>query len=490
MKIYFTDWFDIDPAVLDNYGALNISLINDLPLFIDPFLLFGNKKKNYCQLHGQIIKYLKYLRDRSIEGNLNEGLLDAWYRFPEVKQIWLGYCLTGNNGRGLGPKFARNLNKNLNVVFSSFGKEQITKGSHIEKVCLIESGVGKDNISDFTANLIKKYLLEYTQKFAQKYIADNMRRTLSIPKVSFDYKLGVWKSECYDLPYINGDHVLLTPKEILSKDENWINRPDLINNFEKIANSVPDQQLRSQVNQYLSSVLYKDKKKEPTKQDKQKAFSSLLKKYPKLIEYYILSKENTHQEATRISKEKVVESEEFFIRQVIKFVEKIELETDFYKYGIDTLAEARARVQFLKDTIENNDGYRVFYNKGMPIQRESDLQILYRLTWFASPSDFNSEVNNGRGSVDFKISRGSKDKSLVEFKLAKNTKLKQNLQKQVEIYKKANKTKKSLKVISYFSVEEKNKVESILQELNLKNDNSIILIDARRDNKPSASNAK
>lgn len=29
MKIYFSDFFDISPTLLDDYGALNISLIND-----------------------------------------------------------------------------------------------------------------------------------------------------------------------------------------------------------------------------------------------------------------------------------------------------------------------------------------------------------------------------------------------------------------------------------------------------------------------------
>lgn len=50
--------------------------------------------------------------------------------------------------------------------------------------------------------------------------------------------------------------------------------------------------------------------------------------------------------------------------------------------------------------------------------------------------DVNREVNNGRGPVDFKISKGSKDTTLVEFKLASNSKLKNNLAKQVDIYKK------------------------------------------------------
>ena len=136
-----------------------------------------------------------------------------------------------------------------------------------------------------------------------------------------------------------------------------------------------------------------------------------------------------------------------------------------------------------------NGAFRIFYNKGAPIHRESDLQILFRLTWYATPSDFNSEVNNGRGPVDFKISRGKKDKTLVEFKLAKNSKLEQNLEKQVAIYEAANQTSNSLKVIFYFSDVEQQKVERILKKLNLEHEQSIILIDCRRDNKPSASNA-
>jgi hypothetical protein len=143
----------------------------------------------------------------------------------------------------------------------------------------------------------------------------------------------------------------------------------------------------------------------------------------------------------------------------------------------------------LKSEIEKNGAYRLFYNKGEPIQRESDLQILYRLTWYASPSDFNSEVNNGRGPVDFKVSRGNKDKTLVEFKLARNSKLRQNLEKQVQIYEDANRTKKSLKVIFCFSNAERQKVHKILKELRLEKDDTIILIDCRQDNKPSASNA-
>ena len=116
------------------------------------------------------------------------------------------------------------------------------------------------------------------------------------------------------------------------------------------------------------------------------------------------------------------------------------------------------------------------------------MQIIYRLTWYASDFDVNREPNNGRGPVDYSISKGSKDKTLIEFKLASNSKLKQNLAKQVEVYEKANNTEKSIKVVLYFDNSELKKVTKILKELKTENSPNIILIDAGR--KISASNVK
>ena len=48
---------------------------------------------------------------------------------------------------------------------------------------------------------------------------------------------------------------------------------------------------------------------------------------------------------------------------------------------------------------------------------------MYRLVWDASDFDVNREVNNGRDPADFKISMGSGDSTIVEFKLASNSKL-------------------------------------------------------------------
>lgn len=148
------------------------------------------------------------------------------------------------------------------------------------------------------------------------------------------------------------------------------------------------------------------------------------------------------------------------------------------------------RAQYFKDVIEHNDGWRIFYLNGQCIARESDVHILYRLTWYATSFDVNSEANSGRGPVDFAISKGSANKSLVEFKLASNSNLAHNLEHQTAIYQKAHRTKKCVKVVIYYSEEELAKVQSILRQLRLENEKSIVLVDARNDNKQSASKVR
>src|SRR5437773_2258711 len=170
LRIYFSDFFDVTRQTMKDYGAFDVSLINDLPMFIDPFLLFNSEKEEYQSLHDQMIKYLKFLRDKSIGFELSKGSMYAWYVFKEIKQNWLGFSLSGNRGRGLGPEFATALHKNFNTAFKDFGEEDIPESPHFEKLTLFDEGVGKDNVSDFTTNLIKKYLLDYTQEFARQHV--------------------------------------------------------------------------------------------------------------------------------------------------------------------------------------------------------------------------------------------------------------------------------------------------------------------------------
>lgn len=477
------------PELLRRYGAFNVSLVTDLPLFIDPFLLFNSKKSKYQALHQDIIKYLTFLREKSDSGHLDPGLISAWFKFPEVKQTWLGFTESGNRGSGLGNHFASALHENLHKLFGDFGREEITRSSHLEKLCLIKERIGRDNISDFTTNLIKNYICEYTQTFTIKNIDPSLRKIVTAQKIKFNYSTESWESAQFDLPWMGSDYVLLTPTDILTKDDTWINKTDLIEDFDRLPESIPNDQLRAQISNYFKNVLPKHRDKEPTKEEEKKAAVDTILHFPLLIDVYIRHKEDTGDQATALSTQNVEFSKQLYVEQFNRLRTLLSLHSDFYKIGGKTYKDAHERVAFLKDVIENKGGHRIFYVKGRPIDREEDLHVMYRLTWYDCSSDVTREANDGRGPADFKISRGAKDKTLVEFKLAKNSQLKRNLEKQTTIYEKASDAKRSIKVIVYFAESEYTKTMRILKELDLSESPDVVLINARNDDKPSGSKA-
>src|SRR5262249_42030251 len=121
MATFFNEYFGVTQEQVEDYGAFNVSIINDLPLFIDPFLLFNSPKPEYQQLHANILKYMIFLRDVVASGKINDER--AWFYFPEIRQNWLGFSVQGNGGSGLGRDFANALKSNLQDLFADFGRE-------------------------------------------------------------------------------------------------------------------------------------------------------------------------------------------------------------------------------------------------------------------------------------------------------------------------------------------------------------------------------
>jgi hypothetical protein len=146
---------------------------------------------------------------------------------------------------------------------------------------LSKRGVGRDNISDFTTNLIKEYLLEYTQRFAQQHIRPELRRRVAVNKVRFNYETQSWEPRVFDLPSYNGDFVLLTPKDILTRDETWINRTDFVDSFEELPEAIPDAQLRAQVsNCFYQQLAGVPPNRQPTKKEERGAARATIQAFP------------------------------------------------------------------------------------------------------------------------------------------------------------------------------------------------------------------
>lgn len=477
MKQFFSEFFEIPEDTLEDHGAFNISLLSDLPLFIDPFLLFTSKKPEYIKLHKQIIKYLVFLRDKAVEDELNNGLIDAWYKFPEVKQNWLGYSKTTNKGSGLGIKFANALTLNLQA-FHKFGHKRISR-NHFEKLCLFNSGVGKDNISDFTTNLIKDFLLHYTQDFARKHLDKKFRAIHRVKKVRFDYETTeTWIPDSFELPTYDGEYIILTPVDMLTKDETWINRPDFIKNFRLVIDSVPDATLRAQFTNYFENKLVELAGEEkPTGKQQTEAVNDTILQFPELIEYYVKGKEDSGNEAESISSSKVFESKQLYIKHFKQLGWKLFETTAFYNTESVSFDDSLKRLNIIKDTVENNGGNEVFYFGGKPIEDEDNLSILFRLTWKAGLNKLESNSDSSEIITSWKE---SKNKLKIVLKLSTNSQIRKTFEKIKDVYDELLTAQEYILVLIHYSHAELNSIKTTLKQMSMSEHKNIVFINASK----------
>lgn len=481
MKQFFSDFFEVSEDIIEEYGTFNISLVSDLPLFIDPFLLFNSKKEEYIKLHEQIIEYLIFLRKKSISQQLTKGLIDDWYRFPEVKQNWFGYSKTSNKGSGLGAKFANALNLNFRIL-NKFGEERVS-ATHLEKLTLINSGVGRDNISDFTTNLIKEFLLNYSQDFARKHLPKKFREIHVIPKVRFNYQTESWEQDSFELPTYDDDskdnYVILTPIDILTKDETWINRSELLKKFRKITDAIPNVALRDKLTNYfekrLSEIVEKDK--EPTDKDKTQAANDAILEYPEVLDYFVRDKEDNGDEAKNSSSSKVVESKLLYLKHFSKLGWRLQKTTDFYKIEENSFEKTFEKLNILKDAVEKGGGNETFYFDKKPVEDEDNLSILFRLTWKANYHNKKKDDDFAEIITSWKPST---KKLKIVLKLSTNSQIRKTLEKLRDSYKDSEIEQDYILVLIHYSEGELNDIKFVLKAMNMSEHKNIIFINAAR----------
>lgn len=196
-------------------------LSSDLPLCIDPFLLFKSKDSALRELHKDLLSVFNqgiqlYREDKRKE-------LDRLIDFPEANEIGFGYTEGRIKGSGLGL----HLNQLLADTLAASEAFQERGLRHIEELQLVSIGVGADRISDIAANALKLYLIGYTRKQAELW---NIPLTAGMPVAHyFDFEDWEWSDGYFDLPRnpLSGEPVLLVPRRIVRLLP-WINYDDYV----------------------------------------------------------------------------------------------------------------------------------------------------------------------------------------------------------------------------------------------------------------------
>ena len=115
------------------------------------------------------------------------------------------------------------------------------------------------------------------------------------------------------LPYFNNDYIILTPKDILTKDETWINANEMRTRLLDITNSLPNDELRDQINDVYSRQLIN---KKGTQKELNEAAANTIVQFPVLMDYYIKIKEDERDDAKANSSSIVSAADEIYVKNV------------------------------------------------------------------------------------------------------------------------------------------------------------------------------
>jgi hypothetical protein len=137
-------------------------LDEDIPLYVDPFLLWKSPSLMDVSLHTQLISSFNYLNRLSKTRNQPEALHNLILA-SECDEVGLGVSAK-RAGKRIGQKTAKEVLSLFDTIphYSQYGF------THFEEIQLYVQGISKDRISDMTCNFLKSFLIDFTVQECEK----------------------------------------------------------------------------------------------------------------------------------------------------------------------------------------------------------------------------------------------------------------------------------------------------------------------------------
>jgi hypothetical protein len=208
----------INPRLTDYYGvavpqaSLDFAIPffkEDIPLYVDPFLLWRSPSQVDQGLHTSLINSFNHLGYLARKGN-REKAVTTLIMASECDEVGLGSSTT-RKGKRIGATKANEIIDLFEVI-----PQYKTSGfRHFEEIQFYVDGISKDRISDITCNFIKSFLIDFTiQQCKQLGIPLSKHALASV----YDYRTNEFKPEKdVSLPVNpeNGQPLILVPKRWL-----------------------------------------------------------------------------------------------------------------------------------------------------------------------------------------------------------------------------------------------------------------------------------
>lgn len=150
-----TDYHNID-AVQAKVDFAIPFLDEDIPLYVDPFLLWKSPSQQDQALHTALINafnHLNFLIRKGKQDQARNHLVLA----SECREVGLGLSRK-RKGLRIGTSKADEILSLFETV-PEYGKYGFV---HFEEIQLYVDGIGKDRVSDICCNFIKSFLIDFT----------------------------------------------------------------------------------------------------------------------------------------------------------------------------------------------------------------------------------------------------------------------------------------------------------------------------------------
>lgn len=193
---YELDFVDIDPSV-------------DTPLFLDPYYISKCDFPFAIDAHSTLRSYFEFLL-ALLRGKRIKQAEELFSHLGETNDVCLGMSHGKPRGHGMGPEDTAAIFKELlhsRAIHSGVMED-------IEDFRVFVPNVDKDKVSDMTANIIKRHLIEYTKEQCDLH---------GIPLISnvpsgmyWDLHTKTWDNQYTQRLVIDERPLLLIPKRIVS----------------------------------------------------------------------------------------------------------------------------------------------------------------------------------------------------------------------------------------------------------------------------------
>jgi hypothetical protein len=403
------DWFD---PILDA----------DTELFVDPFLIFKEKSGFWKDGHKRLIKHFDVAFLMIAKGNLDPATLLykkalALLVFKEPKELCLGYTSKGTSGLGSGSGYAESIAEAITEAI----KRGLRHPRHFEELGILNEGIGPDRISDITCTILKTQLVEYTRTVAKRHaIPMSKHRVFAAGLDESRLRWLISEVEVPTNPFTNGP-LLFVPERFL-KDLPVLNAEDWWSHYES-------EQLRQDLNYEILGKVDK------------KTIVEAARRNPDAVRQWTTQKEGEAASGYDFQRDskgvwKWDQASSKFVADNPLMLLPAQTREEF----LETIGKIVANYRLF---VEDQGGWYLLWDSGSRKEKpEHAAQLLFRgvAQSYCKANDISldSEVNLGRGPVDFKFSKGYVRRAHLEVKKLHNGKFWNGLETQLPSYMKSD----------------------------------------------------